>query len=144
MFQLGVGLVALFLSLTAGVSDRIEAAFLRSDPGLLSALFPREEAIAVSLPAPISFSDGLSAEQAHFLFLNIFRTYSTFEFYPEEVVPTSGAGPGRFIFKARWSFLDRAGYKPMFHIYFLIRVRSGAARPGNLWEIAEIKAEKGY
>jgi hypothetical protein len=144
VFQLGVGLVALFLSLTAGVSDRIEAAFLRNDPGLLSALFPREEAIAVSFPAPLSFSDELSAAQAHFLFQKIFRTYSTFEFYPEEIVPTSGAGPGRFIFKARWSFLDKAGYKPMFHIFFLIRVRRGAARPGDMWEIAEIKAEKGY
>jgi len=143
VFQLGFGLVALFLSLTAGVADRIEAAFLRNDPRLLSVLFSREEAIAVSLPAPISFSDELSAEQAHFLFQKIFRAYSTFEFYPETVFSTA-ARPGRFIFKARWSFLDKAGNRPVFHIFFLVRVRSGASRAGDLWEIAEIKAEKDY
>jgi hypothetical protein len=143
VFQLGFGLVALFLSLTAAVPDQIERAFLRNDPRLLHALLPREEAIGISLPAPISFSDELSGEQAFFLFQKIFRTYATFEFFPETIL-LRPVRQGRYIFKARWSFLDKAGNQSVLRIFFLIRIRAGGTRPADFWEIAEIKAERLY
>jgi len=143
VFQLGFGLVSLLLSLTAAVPDQIERAFLRNDPQLLYSLLPRGEAIGISFPAPISFSDELSGEQAFFLFQKIFRTHTTFEFFPE-TDPLRPAREGRYIFKARWSFLDKAGNQSVLQIFFLIRPRRGADRPADYWEIAEIKAERHY
>lgn len=143
MLQLGFGLVSLFLSLTAALPDQIERAFLRNDPYLLYSLLPRGEAIGISLPAPISFSDELSGEQAFFLFQKIFRTHTTFEFYPETGFLRS-ARRGRYIFKARWSFLDKTGNQSVLQIFFLIRPRSGVPKPSDFWEIAEIKAERHY
>ena len=143
MFQLGFGLVSLLLSLTAAVPDQIERAFLRNDPQLLYSLLPRGEAIAISFPAPISFSDELSGEQAFFLFQKIFRTYTTFEFYTETSL-LRPARQGRYIFKARWSFLDKAGSQSVLQIFFLIRPRGGTPRSADYWEIAEIKAERHY
>jgi hypothetical protein len=141
--QLGFGLLSLFLSLNATVPDQIERAFLQNSPSLLYALLSPDQAVAVSLPAPISFSDQLSNEQAFFLFQKIFRTHTTFEFFPAPGGLRS-ARAGRYVFKARWSFLNKNGNQDVFQIFFLIQARPGAARITDFWKIAEIKAEKLY
>lgn len=143
MTQLGFGLVILFLSLNATVPDQIERAFLQNSPNLLYALLPQDQAVAVSLPAPISFSDQLSSEQTYFLFQKIFRTHTTTEFFPEPGGLRSTRA-GRYIFKARWSFLNKNGNRDVFQIFFLIQSRPEGPRFVDYWKIVEIKAERLY
>ena len=141
MFQLGSVLLSLFLSFSTSVTANIEKAFLQNNPRLLYLLFSSTQPVNISLPAPISFSDQLSREQAFFLFQRTFRTYTTFEFFPEMRVLRSPE-KGRAIFQARWSFLNKNKNQYVFQIFFFIRSQPGAPGLGDSWRITEIKAEK--
>ena len=140
MSQVGALLLSLFLSLPSSVTADIEKAFLQNDARWLLSRFPAGRPVSVALPEPISFSDQISREQAFFLFKKIFRTYSTFEFFPEAdlFVPPSG---DRAVFKARWSFLDENEKQFVFETYFYVRSRPDG-RDGHVWEITEIKADR--
>jgi len=140
VFQVGLFLLTLVLSLSSSFTENIERSFLQNNPRLLFSLLAAEP-VQVSLPAPISFSDEISSEQAYFFFQKIFRTYTTFEFFPEQGVIRSFEG-GSFIFKARWSFLNRNRNQYVFLIFFYVRARPGASGPKPLWEISEIRAEQ--
>jgi hypothetical protein len=138
--QVGAFLLGLFLSLPSGMTADVEKAFLQNDARWLLACLPAARPVSVALPDPIAFSDQLGREQAYFLFSDIFRTYSTFEFFPEPGMYVSVSG-GRVLFKARWSFLDRSERQFVFETYFyLIRREDGAGR--TVWELAEIKADR--
>ena len=140
MSQVGALLLGLFLSFPSSFTADIERAFLQKDARWLLARLPADSPVSVALPEPISFSDQISREQAYFLFRTIFRTYSTFEFFPEPNVFVSPKGD-RAIFKARWSFFD-AGEKPfVFEAYFYFRSRLDG-KGDVVWEIAEIKADR--
>jgi hypothetical protein len=141
VFQLGLVLLSLFLSLSSSLTENIEKAFLQNNPRLFYPLFSAEQPINISLPEPISFSDQLTREQSFFLFQNIFSTYTTFEFFPE---PNGQSPPhdDRFIFRARWSFLNKNKNQFVFLIFFYIRRTPGASRAEDFWKITEIKAEK--
>jgi hypothetical protein len=139
--QLGAVLFSLFLSFNSSVTASIEKAFLQNNPGLLYPLLSTTQPIAISLPAPISFSDQLSAERAFFLFQRTFRTYTTFEFFPDTNV-LGLPEKGRAIFQARWSFLNKNKNQYVFQIFFFIRNQPSASRLGDVWRITEIKAER--
>lgn len=140
MTQLGVYITSLFLVLQASVAENLERAFLRNDPAPLLRLFAPGQAINVSLPEPIAFSDQITREQTFFLFQGVFRTYRTFEFFlePNGLHPVGG---GRFILRARWSFLSQNKKQFVYQISFYIRGRPGATSPRDFWVVSEIKAE---
>jgi hypothetical protein len=138
--QVGAFLLGLFLSLPSAMTADIEKAFLQNDARWLLASLPAGRPVSVALPEPIAFSDQIGREQAYFLFSKIFRTYSTFEFFPEPNMYVAVSG-GRILFKARWSFLDRSERQFVFETYFyLLRRDDGAGRIA--WELAEIKADR--
>jgi len=138
--QVGAFLLSLFLSLPSSMTADIERAFLQNDARWLLARFPAGRPVSIALPEPIAFSDQVSREQAYYLFAGIFRTYSTFEFFLEPGLFASLSG-GRAIFKARWSFLDKAEKPFVFEAYFYVRSREGG-RERIVWEITEIKADR--
>jgi hypothetical protein len=138
--QVGVLLLSFFLSFPWSFTGDIEKAFLQNDARWLMGRLPSDRPVSVALPEPISFSDQISCEQAYFLFRNIFRSYTTFEFFPEPDVYASPLGD-RAIFKARWSFLDASEKQFVFEAYFHVRSRPDG-RGGIVWEIAEIKADR--
>jgi hypothetical protein len=138
--QVGALLLSLFLSLPSSVTADIEKAFLQNDARWLLARLPAGRPVSVALPDPISFSDQISREQTFFLFKKIFRTYSTFEFFPETNLFLSPSGD-RAVFKARWSFLDKNEKQFVFETYFYVRSRADG-RNGLVWEITEIKADR--
>jgi len=141
VFQLGSVLLSLFLSFNSSITANIEKAFLQNDPSLLYPLFSTVQPVAISLPAPLSFSDQLTAQQAFFLFQKTFRTYTTFEFFPDMNALRSPE-QGRTIFQARWSFLNKNKTQFVFQIFFFIRSQPGESDPQGGWRITEIKAEK--
>lgn len=141
MSQLSLYLLSLFLSLSSAFTENIEKSFLQNDPHILFSLLPSEQPLNISLPQPISFSDQISSEQAFFLFKKIFQTYTTFEFFSEPGFLPS-LEKGRYIFKARWSFLSKNRNQHVFMIFFYIRGRPGASKLSDFWKISEIKAEK--
>lgn len=155
MPQVSVCLVSLFLSLFSAVTQNIERCFLQNNSQDFSHLLSRQNSIPISLPEPISFSDQISSQQAYFLFQRIFRTFKTFEFYPEEAPPRFPE-KGVYIYKARWSFIHtKNNNQHVFQIFFYIKSehfpgkRAGKATvlpesPPiiNFWKITEIKAEK--
>jgi len=138
--HVGALLLSFFLSFPSTFTADIEKAFLQNDARWLLALLPAGRPVSVALPEPISFSDQISREQAYFLFRNIFRSYATFEFFPEPNFFAASEG-GRGIFKARWSFLDAAEKQYVFEAYFYVRSRPDG-RGGTVWEITEIKADR--
>ena len=140
MSHIGLFLLSFFISLNSSVPENIEKAFLQNNPRLLYSLFSSAQPVNISLPSPISFSDQISCEQAYFLFQKIFRTYTTFEFFPE---PGALRSPeqGRYILKARWSFWNKNKNQYVFQIFFYVRSFPGGAKLGDLWKITEIKAE---
>ncbi len=140
MTQVGALLLSFFLSFPSSFTADIEKAFLKNDARVLLTLLPAGQPVSVALPEPISFSDQITREQAYFLFRDLFRSYTTFEFFPEPNVFAAADG-GRVIFKARWSFLDAAEKQFVFEAYFYVRSRTDARR-GVVWEITEIKAER--
>ena len=140
MSQVGALLLGFFLSFPSAFTADIERAFLQKDARWLVARLPAGRPVSIALPEPISFSDQISREQAYFLFRNIFRTYSTFEFFPETRAFASPKGD-RGIFKARWSFLDAGEKQFVFEAYFYVRSRPDG-RGGVVWEITEIKADR--
>lgn len=140
MSQVGALLLSFFLSFPSSFTADIERAFLQKDARWLLARLPAGRPVSVALPEPISFSDQISREQAYFLFRNIFRTYSTFEFFPETKGFASPKGD-RGIFKARWSFLDANEKQFVFEAYFYVQSRPDG-RGGAVWEITEIKADR--
>jgi hypothetical protein len=133
--------LSIFLSLTSSVTENIERSFLQSDAQLLFSLFSASRPVTISLPEPISFSDQLTSEQAYFFFQKVFRSFTTFAFFPEPGVLRSLEN-GRFIFQARWSFLNRNRNQYVFLIFFYIRGRPGAPSLRDFWKITEIRAEK--
>lgn len=141
MFPSGLFLLSLVISLSSSFTENVERSFLQNNPGLLFPLLGPGEPVHVSLPPPISFSDEISSEQAFFLFRKIFRTYTTFEFFPEQGAVRGFEG-GSFIFRARWSFLSRNRNQHVFLIFFYVRARPGASEPEKLWTISEIRAEQ--
>ncbi len=140
MSQVGALLLGFFLSFPSSFTADLEKAFLQNDARVLLDLLPAGQPVSVALPEPISFSDQITREQAYFLFRDIFRAYTTFEFFPEPNVFASPEG-GRIIFKARWSFFDAAEKQFVFEAYFYLRSRPDG-RGGALWEITEIKADR--
>ena len=143
MSQLSLCILSVFLSLISFVTKNTEKSFLQNNPQLLLSLLSADTPINISLPEPISFSDEVSGEQAYFLFKQVFRTYTTFEFFPE-----SGAPPrlekDRFIFKASWSFYNKNLNQVRFRVYFYVRAEPRPSKPGDFWKISEIKAERLY
>ncbi len=135
-------LVCLLSLLAAGpgpTTRDIERAFLQNNPQLLYANLSGRRRINVSLPDPIFFSDQLSSQQTHFLFKDIFRSYTTFEFYSEQnAVGTENGFP---IYRARWSFRDRKnGDQFLFYVFFFLEQEPLPG--GRAWKIIEIKAKK--
>jgi hypothetical protein len=141
--QLSLCILSLVLSLISSVTKNIEKSFLQNNPQLLYSLLTPDHPINISLPEPISFSDEVSGEQAYFLFKQIFRTYATFEFYPEIGAPPSLAR-GHYIFKASWSFTGRNRNQFRLRIYFYVRGDPSPSSSGDFWKITEIKAERLY
>ncbi|MDD8025727.1 MAG: hypothetical protein PHI34_04380 [Acidobacteriota bacterium] len=141
MSSLGLGLLSFFLSVYSTVPRTIEQAFLENDAGRLASLFSNESPLLISLPEPLSFSDLVSREQAALVFERIFRSYPTFEFYPE-----SGSAPafdrGGFILKVRWSFSSRStsDQKPL-RVFLRLKPETRPGRKKPLWAIVEIRAE---
>lgn len=140
MSQVGALLLGFFLSFPSSFTADIERAFLQNDARWLLVRLPADRPVSIALPEPISFSDQISREQAYFLFRNIFRSYATFEFFPEPNVYASPRGD-RGIFKARWSFLDASEKQFVFEAYFHVQSRPDG-RGGVVWEITEIKADR--
>lgn len=129
--------------LIATTTQNIEKAFLQNNSKMLLTLLPAKSHINISLPAPISFADQVSNQQAYFLFKKIFSSYSTFEFYSERQKPARQSD--RTILKARWSFRDNKNNNQyVFNIFFyLIRIETqDTEHKQNTWKITEIKAEK--
>jgi hypothetical protein len=124
-------------------TQNIEKAFLQNNPKLLYNLFSTHTHINVSLPEPIYFSDQLSHQQAYFVFKKIFSSYPTFEFYSEPHPQISE--DQNFIYKARWSFLDKkTNDQHLFYIFFFLTKETPAENHPfqTHWRIIEIKAKK--
>ena len=135
-------LIASRLAFVPAVTEEIGRACSTDSAAALHALFSRPSGLHVDLPEPISFSDRVSHDQAHFLFGRIFSVHRTFEFVPEPEVAHVPGRPG-FIFKARWSFRDsRNGSPHLFRVFFHLMPRRSVRPNGLPWEIVEIKAER--
>lgn len=146
------------LSLTfawfSGTVRDIQSAFIRNDANALYRHFASAASLNISLPAPFSFSDQLSSQQAFFLFKQFFSAQRTLEFDPD-VRLSSLRGKKGAILKARWSFKNvRDGSRYAFRVFFYIVPESEKSRgspagppgftgsPGKQsWKILEIKAE---
>jgi len=136
-------LIALLPLFATTTTQNIEKAFLQNNSKMLLSLFPPKSHINISLPAPISFADQVSNQQAYFLFKKIFSSYATFEFYSERQKPNFQSDGT--ILKARWSFRDKKNNNQyVFNIFFyLIRIEAhDTDQNNNAWQITEIKAEK--
>jgi hypothetical protein len=133
----------LILSLISQTTRAIERSFFEDRPALLYALFADQGHVNLSLPEPISFSDQVSSEQAIFVFRRLYRTYATFEFYADSEFPILARDNG-FIFKARWSFRNRANNNQyVFQVFFYLSKAQGAAGDGrSLWKVTDIRAER--
>jgi len=135
-----IAILPLFISTT---TQNIEKAFLQNNSKLLLTLLPPKSYINISLPAPISFADQVSNQQAYFLFKKIFSSYSTFEFYSERQKTTLQSD--RTILKARWSFRDKKNNNQyVFNIFFYLKRDEvqDKEQKKDVWKIIEIKAEK--
>ena len=97
----------LILSLLSQTTRAIERSFFQNSPAVLHSLLTQRGHINISLPEPFSFSDQISSEQAFFFFRKLYRTYATFEFYADAELPIL-IHERSTIFKARWSFRDKA------------------------------------
>lgn len=143
MVKVALTLIAILPLFTSTTTQNIEKAFLQNNSKMLLTLLPQKSYINISLPAPISFADQVSNQQAYFLFKKIFSSYSTFEFYSERQKPTLQSD--RTILKARWSFRDkRNNNQYVFSIFFYlnrIEVQDNKQKK-SVWKITEIKAEK--
>lgn len=135
-----ISLVLIFSTAVSPPTENIEMSFLQNNAKMLYQLFSSQSSINISLPAPISFSDQLSHQQAYFLWKNIFSTYLTFEFYSEEEYPLS-SDEKNLILKTRWSFKNKkTNNQYVFHVFFYLTETN--TRPRTSWKITEIKAEK--
>ena len=135
MAPVGILPILLTLFLFSPTEKGIERAFYQNNARLLYALLSPENQINISLPEPVSFSDQVSAEQALFLFRQIYSTFLTFEFYADSELPVI-AKKNSLIFKARWSFKNKKNNDlyVLQVFFYLIKDRD--------WRITEIKAEK--
>jgi len=145
VIKFNVLLLNILLSIISSATQNVEKSFLQNNPQIFYSQLSTQTNINISLPDPISFSDQLSDQQAYFLFRQIFSTYSTFEFYPERELALL-PGEKNFIFKARWSFLNRKNSNQyVFRVFFYFINESSAQNSYKFkssWKIAEIKAEK--
>lgn len=106
---------------------------------MLHSFFPSPDFIRLSLPAPISFSDQFSDQQAYFFFEQLFSRYTTFEFYTEGQYLFSGKD--KSILRARWSFRDkRTNNQYVFRLFFLLEAVPNTELSSWVWNIKEIKA----
>jgi hypothetical protein len=147
--QFGIFLLSLILPFLAIPTRTIEKSFLQNNPRIFYELLPADSRISISLPDPISFSDQVSAQQAFFLFQQIFSAYTTFEFYPEAESPYF-IEEGGVILKARWSFKNnRTSDQHVLELFFYLA--RADLRPTGMeqtplrirktrWIIAEIRA----
>jgi hypothetical protein len=133
----------LILSLISQTTRAIERSFFEDRPALLYTLFADRGHVNLSLPEPISFSDQVSSEQAFFIFRRFHRTFSTFEFYADSEFPVLARDDG-FIFKARWSFRNKANNDQyVFQVFFYLSMDKGPLGDGrSLWKITDIRAER--
>jgi len=139
---LGLFLISFFASLFSPVPGTIERAFLENDAGRLAELFAVQSPVLVSLPDPIAFSDQLSGVQAYYVFQRIFRARPTIEFFPETERPFAVQSAG-VIFKARWSFVDKATQNQVgLQVFIFLKPEAPAGTGRFSWVIAEIKAER--
>jgi hypothetical protein len=140
--SLGLGLLSLFLTVYSTVPRTIEQAFLENDARRLASLFSSESPLLISLPAPLSFSDLVTREQAALVFERIFRGNPTLEFYPEPGRPPS-FDRGGFILKVRWSFSRRStGDQKPLQVFIRLKPETRPGRKKPLWAIVEIRAEQ--
>ncbi|OGD21927.1 MAG: hypothetical protein A2W03_11140 [Candidatus Aminicenantes bacterium RBG_16_63_16] len=143
MLSTAVYPLLLILSLLSQTTRAIERAFFEDRPALLYTLLTDRGHVNLTFPEPISFSDQVSSEQAFFVFRRLHRTFSTFEFYADAEFPILARDKG-FIFKARWSFRNRANNDQyVFQVFFYLSADSrpqGDGRP--LWKITDIRAER--
>jgi len=135
--------LVLILSLLSQTTRAIERSFFEDRPALLYSLITESGHLNLSLPDPISFSDQVSPEQAFFIFRRLHRSYATFEFYADSEAPILASHDG-FIFKARWSFRDKAsGDQFVFQAFFhLAAVRRPPGPGGFVWRITDVRAER--
>jgi hypothetical protein len=133
----------LILSLLSQTTRAIERSFFEDRPTLLYTLLAERGEVSLSLPEPISFSDQVSSEQAFFVFRRLNRTYSTFEFYADSEFPILARDRG-FIFKARWSFRNKANNDQfVFQVFFYLSLDKRPPGEGrSLWKITDIRAER--
>jgi hypothetical protein len=137
--------LTVLLSVPSSIGPRIERSFLSADAGSLRELLPREGAVIVSLPDPLSFSDVLSDEQTYFLFKKIFALNRTVEF-SWETDAALHPDPQGTILKARWAFRSaRRGTLFIFSLFFLVapdhEIRDFQT-DGQDVKILEIRAER--
>ena len=147
--------ISILSALLSTSTKNIEKSFLQNNPRMLYPLFSSSTHLNISFPAPITFSDQLSPQQAYFLFKKIFSTYTTFEFYSESNLPIIPE-EDNFIFKARWSFMNKKNDNQyVFYIYFYLKnetrektrasplpSRVKKTNRDGIWKITEIRAEK--
>jgi hypothetical protein len=133
----------LIFSLLSQTTRAIERSFFEDRPDLLYMLFSDGGHVNLSLPEPISFSDQVSSQQAFFVFRRLHRTYSTFEFYADSEFPILAWERG-FIFKARWSFRNKANSDQyVFQVFFYLSLDKRPPGEGrSLWKITDIRAER--
>lgn len=133
----------LILSLLAQTTRAIERSFFEDRPALLYSLLAESGHLNLSLPEPISFSDQVSPEQAFFIFRRLHRSYATFEFYADPDAPLLARDDG-FIFKARWSFRNKASNDQfVFQAFFHLSAVARPPGPGRfVWRITDIRAER--
>ncbi len=142
---MGQLIISLFIAIPLFLTDTpqtIEKAFLQNNPKLLISLFSTRNRVSISLPAPLVFSDQLSAQQTYFLLKDIFSTYSTFEFYSEPA--PSAVSEKTMILRARWSFRHKRNKDQyVFHVFFLLvpEEHNRDMNPSPQWKITEIKAQ---
>jgi hypothetical protein len=150
-YLLSVAWLSFGLAFSTPAAKNVEKAFLQNSPRLVGACLVPAGRILIALPAPISFSDQLTTEQAVFLFEDIFSTFETLEFFAEPAPGSWGPRAG-FILKARWSFRDRRNrnlYVLQVFFYYQPPVRRtsgwptrppGSPAPRPVWKISAIKA----
>jgi len=138
--HVGLSLLALALSFFSSLSRDIQNAFLNNDPNGLRTLLEPGSYLQVSLPPPLGFSDLVSDEQAHLLFVRTFAEAKTTGFYPEGGIFRT-LSRGRLIFRARWEFLTADGTPGAFRIFCQVKARPPSRAGKGFWKITGIRAD---
>jgi hypothetical protein len=134
-----ISLLFLAILTPSSAVQRIERAFLQNRASLLLELLPREGRINLSFPEPILFSDQISDQQTYFFLNNVFKTFTTLEFYPDRQTPPKNGS--RYIFKARWSFQDKTNNLYPLNVFFHLVLTEATPGSERRWIITDIRAE---